>query len=388
MTSETHRILAGFIWSICNLLRGRRHRPLARIPRHLHYRCRDWPNRRTFDRKGNDMNNNPYGMANRCYNSKDQDDDKFGEVSSLASGVEKAVSRHIPDLKERVERSFKQWNIIIRDQLRTEMGLRLTVGNEYQTVPVRVVDGLPSSIEKKIESLPPMIWEVICNKGTLDMALKGLNFFYSFASRNYEALINEIPLCSGEVEENLGYSAECLRSIVELVNRYQVLRKILDTDHDTLGAYFFNGSFIHIYWLAIGLVAGGLGVSPEALTIVVATHELAHAYSHIGKDIDSENWVTGAFAEADIHIIEGIAQYYTQIVCNKLRDRMPYAIEAFEKLLEQQSHPYTCHTEWGLPPKSSGEIVRVSMIACRSRTVTAYRQFLDLLSKHLEIKPF
>jgi hypothetical protein len=34
-----------------------------------------------------------------------------------------------------------QWNNVIRDHLRNEIGLRLTVGDEAQAVPLRVVDG-------------------------------------------------------------------------------------------------------------------------------------------------------------------------------------------------------------------------------------------------------
>jgi hypothetical protein len=61
----------------------------------------------------------------------------------------------------------------------------------------------------------------------------------------------------------------------------------------------------------IGITARALGVSPDALTIVVLAHELAHAYAHLGRDIDNERWETEQFAKSDIDIVEGLAQFYT-----------------------------------------------------------------------------
>ena len=71
---------------------------------------------------------------------------------------------------------------------------------------------------------------------------------------------------------------------------------------DILGAYFFRVPAISVYWMVIGIMSGVLGVSVEALTIVVATHELAHAYSHLGRDIDGGRWETEAFARADASV--------------------------------------------------------------------------------------
>jgi hypothetical protein len=63
-----------------------------------------------------------------------------------------------------------------------------------------------------------------------------------------------------------------------------------------LGAYFFRIPQIRLYWVVIGIAARTLGVAVEALTIVVLAHELARAYTHLGRDIDNERWDTGHFA--------------------------------------------------------------------------------------------
>jgi hypothetical protein len=55
-----------------------------------------------------------------------------------------------PDLKQRVERTITQWNLIVRDHLRNETALRLSIENkpthQATQIPVRIVDGLPEPL--------------------------------------------------------------------------------------------------------------------------------------------------------------------------------------------------------------------------------------------------
>jgi hypothetical protein len=115
----------------------------------------------------------------------------------------------------------------------------------------------------------------------------------------------------------------------------------------------------------------------SAATVVVATHELAHAYGHLGRDIDGKKWETEAFARADLNIVEGIAQFYTEVVSRKLETRNPPVLPAHQKLTEIQQGPYRVHEEWAkrktgdkdtLLPQA-GEIVRATLVQCRSRGV-------------------
>ncbi|HBL24168.1 MAG TPA: hypothetical protein DDZ40_08635 [Deltaproteobacteria bacterium] len=131
-------------------------------------------------------------------------------------------------------------------------------------------------------------------------------------------------------------------------------------------------------------MAAMLDVSVEFLTIVVAVHELAHAYSHLGKDIDGGKWKTGSFAEADLKIVEGIAQFYTKIVCEKLSNRIPGALTAYTRLMELQSEPYLVHKDWIQDSKTAGEIIRASMIESRCKNITTYEDFKAALTKHRE----
>jgi hypothetical protein len=111
----------------------------------------------------------------------------------------------------------------------------------------------------------------------------------------------------------------------------------------------------------------------KPLTIVVTAHELSHAYSHLGRDIDGESWDTENFAGTNIQIVEGLAQFYTSIVCKKLNPRMPAALLAYETLLKQKSGPYPVHEKWINSNESEesddksiqismGKVVRITMI--------------------------
>ena len=121
-------------------------------------------------------------------------------------------------------------------------------------------------------------------------------------------------------------------------------------------------------------------MSVEGLTLVVLAHELAHAYTHLGKDIDGIEWDTESFARTDLHIVEGLAQFYTRVICRKLAHRIPSALQAFEVLLESQSSAYCDFQTWAEKSRHQGEIVRFSMIQCRTVGMVDYHEFWDTLN--------
>jgi len=66
----------------------------------------------------------------------------------------------------------------------------------------------------------------------------------------------------------------------------------------------------------IGVCAGWLGVPVEELAAVVLAHELAHAYTHLGRDVDGRRWEAQAFRDGEHAPKEGLAQYYTARVAH------------------------------------------------------------------------
>ncbi len=208
-----------------------------------------------------------------------------------------------PKLEERVSRTIRQWNNILRDYLRTEMAFRLTVGDDSESIPMKIVPGLPRPLAAIIQPLDTTTLRLMLNLPLLNTTADGL----AFLARH-----------SPEPDTTQLAAAErIVRAHLQQLQRIELQKQLAAIHQDILGAYFFRVPAIQIYWMAIGLISRTLNIDPEALTTVVLLHELAHAYSHRGRDIDANRWDVNAFASADIHIVEGIAQYYTETICKK-----------------------------------------------------------------------
>ena len=126
-----------------------------------------------------------------------------------------------------------------------------------------------------------------------------------------------------------------------------------------------------------GLVSRLLGVSVEGLTVKVLAHELAHAYTHVGADEDGRRWGSTAFQRTDRASLEGLAQYYTCRVLERLGKQAPGAIYAYEKLLPHQPAIYRTHLGWH--EHHSPEEVREAMLTIRCREAGSLAEFEWLL---------
>jgi hypothetical protein len=172
--------------------------------------------------------------------------------------------------------------------------------------------------------------------------------------------------------------ADVVTAILRAQQTEELVSRLRQIDHDVLGAYFFVRGEVHIYWMVIGFYASILNVSIEDLTIVVVAHELAHVYTHLGKDVDKSRWDTDAFARSDLRIVEGLAQLYTDRVVHRLAPIYPGAETAFHELLRLQSTPYTIFQEW-IDAGAQGEEVRATMIQTRKARITTYDEFYTAL---------
>jgi hypothetical protein len=288
---------------------------------------------------------------------------------------------HVPNLKATVERAFKQWNNILRDYLRTETGLRLTVGEDARAVPVHVVDGLPSPMADILGRLDPKIWSLVLNRAVLASAGQGMDFLQT--EFNWITELKDIAPSPATLTDVFN-TATLLGQLLDLIQKQSAVKQIREIQQDILGAYFFHVPEVHLYWMVIGFMAGFLGVSIEALAAVVVTHELAHAYTHLGRDIDGGRWETHAFAGADLSLVEGLAQFYTAVICQKLEPRFPAAQHAYGALLACQSGPYLVHKKWMEDADSAGQAVRVSMLRCRSNAIGKLERFSAFFQECLD----
>ena len=289
-----------------------------------------------------------------------------------------ALEQAHPGVRDTVFRTYKQWNNILRDYLRTETALRLTVGDQSQAVPVRVVNGMPPPLTAVMRQYEGLEW-LLLNRPLIEATVAGtgiMQIHQPSARSRWGAKAG--PATQTEIQR----VQETAQAWLDQLDASKAIDEMLGIKEDILGAYYFHIPEVHLYWLAIGITALALGVSPEALTIVVLAHELAHAYTHLGRDIDNQKWETPDFAETELDIVEGLAQFYTEVICKRLKDRMPDALTAFETLLEKQSTPYMAHQGWVEDKEAAGEIIRVSMIQCRSRKIKIAEKFTSVISQH------
>ena len=130
-----------------------------------------------------------------------------------------------------------------------------------------------------------------------------------------------------------------------MLDQHDPLKTVLAVNEDFLGIYEYdarglfadeqalNRAIIRLYWGVIGLVSEWLGCAFEDLAVVVLTHELAHAYTQLGADIEGRRWAAPSFAKAESTLKEGLAQYYTDRVLHRLERRYGEALRVFFSLL-------------------------------------------------------
>lgn len=289
---------------------------------------------------------------------------------------ERTVEAVAPDSKEAVTRAVKAWNQRVRNQLSAEIGFQL----KGRQVPVRVVDGLPAPLSDVLEPAYGFA-EIVLNQPLLRSVVVGTRFMES-ARDSIRGSAGEVvgPAHPSEIRR----VRETAEAWLELVKDHDLNRALRRISEDVLGAYYFHRAEIGIFWMAIGLFSALYGIPVDALTVVVLAHELAHAYTHLGLDIDDFDWPTPEFASTDIAILEGLAQFYAEVVCKNLAaGQMPEAVEAFRRLLAHQNEIYHTHRTWvEEDDRNSGEIVRVSLVECRrSRRTMGRKEFAETVEK-------
>jgi len=303
-------------------------------------------------------------------------------MDSLQQRTHDLVKPLIPhDAEERVSRSFKQWNQVVREQIRGATGLKLTDGDGTRSVPVKVVDGFPVKLAELIDSYAdPVLWRLIIGQPKLGALVEGAQF-----------LLDAWPQLEGwpklqtkwrNMERALSRSSEMAQMLQNLAIAEKVRKEIRKITEDLLGAYFIYENRVELYWIPIAMVAAMTDVRIEDMTLVILIHELAHGYTHIGSDIDGRQWETNGFASSDLEVVEGLAQFYTHMIVDSLANRTPGPKQAYQRLLDLQSGPYRVHQKWlEQNPDRIGEIIRLTMVSARGIGKADYATWKQLLKK-------
>lgn len=302
--------------------------------------------------------------------------------------IEELLHEILPETREMVVRAKRRHNDQIRRMVRQETGLRISPSHN---IKIYITTGVPVTLEeyKFTEEYRRAIlisrWrtEIISFE---DLSKRSISWFDGLSDNNKEILDSTRrkiydPLRSGNrlADDLLKESA-----LVGLIER------LYSFDDHILGHYQPEDkqggitASIHLYWGIIGLVAGLLGVTVEALTIIVLAHELAHAYTHLGADIDGHKWDTFSFMNTDKAVREGLAQYYTKQIVRKLKQdqNMPDPEEAYTELLSLQPKEYNVQETW-VDAKYTAEDIRLAMIKFRRDSeAISINKFENLLEQN------
>jgi hypothetical protein len=260
--------------------------------------------------------------------------------------------------------------------LRTETGLRFD--SAQAGVTIEVIDGVSEPLVDVAREHPdPIAWWIFVNRPKLEAAADGLHVLGQRIPEIARSPLGR-QLWEGDPEA-VQRSHDLIRRLLADEIDKPIVERIRRIDRDWLGAYFFWQGRIELYAPAIALGSMRFGVPIEDMAIVVLAHELAHAFTHIGRDIDRRVWKTDDFAKADTFLVEGLAQFYTDRVCDRLAGRRSALRAAFDTLNENQSPPYCEFHEWKKVGPFVGEAVRQALIDCRVSGIKEHLIFRSVL---------
>ena len=286
------------------------------------------------------------------------------------------IARVPLEIEVRVRRVRDQVQKAVRDALREECRLVFRVPTEPSgaQVPVEISPGHPP-ILRDIEF--PSDFERIMLLGRyrarLEQARDGSGGLLKL--RDELLRLPEPEKWTSATATDLQSVQHWAIALLKMLDQHDPLKKVLSVSEDILGVYEYaamdtlaeertvNRATVRLYWGVIGLVSEWLGCEVEDLATVVLTHELAHAYTQLGADIEGRRWPAPLFARAETALKEGLAQYYTERVLHRLDHRGGSALGVFRALLPKQSDAYRAHEPW--LTEFSPEAVRRAMLEVR-----------------------
>ena len=300
---------------------------------------------------------------------------------------------HAPtQVMERVDQTCKRMNRPIREAIRKATGLTLNFTPEnggshtspiMASVHVKVLPGIPAELEPiEFDDELQLLPLVMPFRRDLEIIHQRLPRLDELLGRIADT--PKVSLFVANHDNPMPALRDLIQHLLEIVDKADPVREILAVNSDVLGSYRaldLRGE-IKIYWGIIWLVAEYLNLDLDALTCVVLAHELAHAYTHLGADIDGHRWDTEVFQRCETPLLEGLAQYYTWAVCQALEATLPGTRQAYERLLEKQPPAYHTHRSWieGLSP----EIVRLAMLEARRSEIDKIVDFGAALGRSIE----
>lgn len=281
------------------------------------------------------------------------------------------------DTEDQVKKAKVKHNDRIRASLRHETGLKLSrgeseSGNASRTaIPISFKAGVPAELahftipdeHRLAVLLSPYRISLQQVSDSSRRISKDLVSTLSVHTRGFNLLNGR--------QRHLEPCWELAEDLLREGDKYDLAKEVLAVEKDILGRYIYRkpnlfsepDCSIELYWGIIGLISSQIGVDIEDLTVVILAHELAHAYTHMGLDIDERNWATESFGSSEIPVVEGLAQHYTMLVTKRISTQAPNALETYRRLLQFQPSSYLVQIPW--ETAYSPEHMRLALIRTR-----------------------
>lgn len=274
------------------------------------------------------------------------------------------IQQNEKKLSNQFERIIKEWNQLIRTFMSKSMGVSLSDNDHGRNfITIRVDFGYEEEIVSIIEKEYPKLdfEEHFRLQQLIIIGEQCIDYFNPHSEREY--LLKTIDYARQQVSQfNVNKITEHLFNFLK------------PKQTDIFGTYFIDKSHIELYVTPIVIFCKMHGLDLDSFIIMVFMHELAHGYSHIGKDKDGYLWEN--FKETDDRLAESLAQYYTDRCIEKYLYKNSNLRISFDYLLERQSEPYKVHKEW----KASFEQVFGAFIEARRNNIFSYSVFRDMLT--------
>jgi hypothetical protein len=263
-----------------------------------------------------------------------------------------------------VSETVKRWNVPLRSEVRAVTALKLAddSGRTTANIPVAVIDGMPNPLAEATSDLELWQWWLVLHRPALEQADQGLKLIVD-QKDVLSQFVSDVPSRIDSISLSRAFIDDILKHSID----EDILERFKKIEEDIFGAYWIHASKIQLYWMPLAIFASLFRVSLSTLTAAVLCHELVHAYSHRGVDIDGSSWSTDCFIRTDIFVKEGLAQYYTEQIMRALGARLPDGLATFLAKTSKQSAPYTTYQNWLSDKKQpSPEAVRLAMLEFRN----------------------
>src|SRR5947208_2642525 len=233
------------------------------------------------------------------------------------------------EVEAKVKRARDQNRSALQEALRSECRLVMRTSDEAEDrkagaqVPVEVAPGHPAILEDV--TFPDDLERILLLgrfRAPLEQARAGAAGLLPLREELLHRPDSERWVRT--TEDALRSTTEWAAWLLSLLDQHDPLKRVLAVRDDFLGIYQYeipsglfadestvNRATVRLYWGVIGLVAEWIGCAVEDLVIVVLTHELAHAYTQLGADIEGRRWQAAVFSRAETGRKEGLAQYST-----------------------------------------------------------------------------